>query len=873
LAHSFAADIATDGTIGSMSIKTPRTKVIKAASAAAISRLGASVWHIHEPAFAQLAAGLQAMAETGQSLDRIAASAESSADLLIPRGEYSRNVQRSGGVAIIPITGVLEPERGVYTDWMGGSNCAQIRSDIRMAAADSSVTQIALLIDSPGGIAMGLQETASLIAKVSQSKPVVAYCRNLTASAAYFLACAASRIVATPSTAVGSVGSIIGHFSYSGMLEQAGIKYTQITHGENKGEGSSYLPLDKKSEQGLQDFVTAYGSQFVNYVAERRGVSVEQVMQKFGQGRVYIASEALDRGMIDGIGMIEEALAARGSGTSAGFSPGSATSPAGESVASERPKVKKLVALMYALGLVQSMDASEEAVNSALNAFCFARNIPVPMGTDGKLDEAKCLALLQPTPAAAAPNVAAAHRQEQAEARQEMTAKQYKARRDEVVAIARSMNHGRAAAVVSQEQITAATDSEKSFADIREEWVQKLESSDDGRSVPAFTGSITAGSSGEDRFAATAVNAMLARMGHRPSAEVPRDMRGMTLMQIGSRCAQLSGLRLSGTSEDQALQILQGSPELTVFSGDPSYNRPADFANLLSNLAGKILDEAMDLAEATFPLWTQRMMDVPDFKPKTVMGASVFDNLDVIDDDDKTKQLRMAEELRGWYETARYGNHVALTPVMMANDDLDAFNQMLNGLGMAHDLTLNGLCLALLAGNVTLVDGIALFNASHSNLVSGGGVPAEAQAKKNKLLHRAQTATGSIRTLNSRPRVVLVPYALEDDALKTYLTIAELAQIAGGETKVAATDSNINVHRGTVRVVVEPGLDAYSAAAWYTFDDRLRTIVHGFQTGYGRGGRRTTWFNPETESRYIKLEGRFGAAAVGYRGAVKNPGS
>jgi hypothetical protein len=145
-----------------------------------------------------------------------------------------------------------------------------------------------------------------------------------------------------------------------------------------------------------------------------------------------------------------------------------------------------------------------------------------------------------------------------------------------------------------------------------------------------------------------------------------------------------------------------------------------------------------------------------------------------------------------------------------------------------------------------------------------------------KLKHRKMVALGTTRAMNSEPNVVLVPSELEDNALQTYLTIVELNRSAGGESKVAATDATINVNRGKVNVVVEPGLTNYggtTAAQWYSFDTRVRTLVYAYQTGYGAGGQRMSWFDNDTGSRKVKLEGRFGAAAVGWRGVVRNNGS
>ncbi len=842
-----------------MAKKSPPQQ-IRSSAQSALAAMGSTVWHIHPSAFDSLQGALQTMAETGRTFESVLQVAPESFALL-PSAEYSRKVQRTGSLAVISIAGIIEPDHGVYSEWLGGTSCSAIRSDLRTAASDPGVTEIALVINSPGGIAFGLQETATLIAEVNKSKPVTAYCRHMTASAAYFLACSAGRIVATPSTSVGSIGTIVGHMNYSGMLAEMGLTYTQITHGENKGEGSPYLPLDDKSKAGIQEFVNAYGEQFVAHVAQQRGVTKAEVMERFGQGRVYIASEAADRGMIDGIGMFEDRASQQSGGRSI-TSNGTATAPS-TTTATEPPKVKKLIALMYSLEILQSMEASAEVVEAAVCAFCVARGVDVPRADDGKsVDEARCIKLITDSRQSGSPT------QKPDLAKPEMTATQYKERRDEIASSAKQMNAGRTAVVITAEHVATALDSQMSLEEIREHFCGILEKSQDGQPLNVTTGTIASGTAGEDRFIASAVDSLAARMGHKVEGTIPSDVRNMSLMEMGLTCARFSGMRLSGNSEDMALKLLQMSPELAPLNST-SYNRPGDFPNLLSNLANKILDAAQMVSGAQFSLWTNKMMDLPNFQPRTVLGTGVFDTLDKIEDDDEAKQLSMAEELKGWLQSDRFGNKVALTPRMIANDDLDAFNQQLMSLAKAHDLTLNELCLQLLAGNVTLADGTALFDAGHTNLVSGGGAPDATQANKNFLLHGAMKAFGSNTSMGSLPNVALVPLAHATAAKQTYYDISRL-----NEVKVAQTDATINVHRGTLdRVVIEPKLDAYSAAKWYTFDTNVRTIVHAFQVGYGPSGRRTSWFEQSRGSRYIQLEGSFGAAAVGFRGAVQNPGS
>src|SRR4029079_5765882 len=106
----------------------------------------------------------------------------------------------------------------------------------------------------------------------------------------------------------------------------------------------------------------------------------------------------------------------------------------------------------------------------------------------------------------------------------------------------------------------------------------------------------------------------------------------------------------------------------------PAYNRPGSFPNLLSNLANKILDEGVQQADTTFRIWTGRMSrDLPDFKPGPVVSKGGVGELDDILDVDYVKELAIAEECLGMIQLGRFGNKVELTPLTLANDDLQSF--------------------------------------------------------------------------------------------------------------------------------------------------------------------------------------------------------
>jgi ClpP class serine protease len=202
------------------------------------------------------------------------------------------------GVAHIPVVGQLTPSADPCGAWMGQAETEYgfIQAHLIAAEDDKSVREIALDINSPGGYISGLDETAQLLGAVS--KPTTAYVSGLAASAAYWLASQADRIVAlSPATEVGSIGVAMEEYDDDAALAADGIAHRVYTSTDAPDKRP-----DTKTEEGRAKIVAeldALHSVFVRRVAEGRGVSQETVNKDFGRGGVLLAEKAMAVGMVD----------------------------------------------------------------------------------------------------------------------------------------------------------------------------------------------------------------------------------------------------------------------------------------------------------------------------------------------------------------------------------------------------------------------------------------------------------------------------------------------------------------------------------------------------------------------------------------------
>jgi signal peptide peptidase SppA len=218
-----------------------------------------------------------------------------------PRPQRTTGSERV--IQVIPIVGVIAnraQSMGVGADEIGAM--------VDAAVANPRVDAIVLDIDSPGGTVTGVPELAAKVFAARGVKPVVAVANGLMASAAYWIGSAASEVVASPSSEVGSIGVIAMHEDWSAAMEQEGVKVTEFSAGKYKTEGAPWKPLGEEAETRFTERVAEVYAWFVRDVAAHRGDTPAAVRAGYGEGRVLSAKEAKAVNLIDRIATMEETI-------------------------------------------------------------------------------------------------------------------------------------------------------------------------------------------------------------------------------------------------------------------------------------------------------------------------------------------------------------------------------------------------------------------------------------------------------------------------------------------------------------------------------------------------------------------------------------
>jgi protease-4 len=179
---------------------------------------------------------------------------------------------------------------------------------IESAVKDPKIQAIIFRINSPGGSALAsdIVWRAMEIAKRS-GKPLIASLSNVAASGGYYVASAADSIVAPPGCFTGSIGVFAIRPTFEGLLDKLDIRVERIARGAHADLRLASKPLSPETAQLMQDSVDAVYELFVDRVASGRGMAREEV-EKLAQGRVWTGEQALERGLIDGLGGLTEAV-------------------------------------------------------------------------------------------------------------------------------------------------------------------------------------------------------------------------------------------------------------------------------------------------------------------------------------------------------------------------------------------------------------------------------------------------------------------------------------------------------------------------------------------------------------------------------------
>lgn len=224
-----------------------------------------------------------------------------------------RSVSGKDAVAIVYVEGPIVAGSSDPSMFPFGSQgiaySTPIRRALDKAAADDSIKAVVLRVNSPGGSAVASEIILQATRRVRDKKPFVVSMGDVAGSGGYYVACAADTIFAEPSTITASIGVVGGKLVTRGMWDKVGVRFIPFHRGASAGILSSQARFTDQERDRLQAWMNEIYDVFKGHVRDARGDRLKEDLEELAGGRVFTGRQALERGLVDRMGGLYDAIA------------------------------------------------------------------------------------------------------------------------------------------------------------------------------------------------------------------------------------------------------------------------------------------------------------------------------------------------------------------------------------------------------------------------------------------------------------------------------------------------------------------------------------------------------------------------------------
>jgi protease-4 len=225
-------------------------------------------------------------------------------------GGAKRRPASANNVAIVYVDGMIVPGKAQPSIFGGGGAfSSDIRKALDQAAEDSTVKAVVLRVDSQGGSAVASEIIRDATLRVKAKKPIIVSMGNVAGSGGYYVASGVDTIFADETTITGSIGVLSGKFVTTPMWQKVGITFKDYRRGAMAGVLSSSTPWTDVERATLQKWMDDVYVVFKKHVTDVRGDRLKKPIDELAGGRVFTGKQALDVGLVDKIGTLNDAIA------------------------------------------------------------------------------------------------------------------------------------------------------------------------------------------------------------------------------------------------------------------------------------------------------------------------------------------------------------------------------------------------------------------------------------------------------------------------------------------------------------------------------------------------------------------------------------
>jgi protease-4 len=217
---------------------------------------------------------------------------------------------RKDAVAVVYVEGPILPgyQQPTLFGAYGAAYSGDIRKALETAAEDESIKAVVMRVDSPGGSAQASDVILHAARLVRAKKPLIVSMGNVAGSGGYYVSCGADAIFADAATITASIGVVGGKLVTTDLWNKLGVNWVSHKRGVNPDLLSSTRAFDDAQRKVIHDYMQQVYEVFKGHVTQGRGNKLRKPIDEIAGGRVYTGKQALDLGLVDQIGGLQQAV-------------------------------------------------------------------------------------------------------------------------------------------------------------------------------------------------------------------------------------------------------------------------------------------------------------------------------------------------------------------------------------------------------------------------------------------------------------------------------------------------------------------------------------------------------------------------------------
>jgi len=212
-------------------------------------------------------------------------------------------------LALLYVGGTIKPgESFPGPEGARATGSATVAAALEQVRKRDDIGAVVVRVASPGGSVLGSDLIWRDMLRTRETKPVVVSFGDVAASGGYYIALAGTSVLAEAGTITGSIGVIAGKATLRGVYDRLGVRKELVSRGRHATMNSDYVPLDEEAHERIRTQAEAFYRDFLAKVSTARGLS-DDASAAAAEGRVWTGRQALERGLVDELGGLEEAFA------------------------------------------------------------------------------------------------------------------------------------------------------------------------------------------------------------------------------------------------------------------------------------------------------------------------------------------------------------------------------------------------------------------------------------------------------------------------------------------------------------------------------------------------------------------------------------